>query len=147
MLIGEALTASRSDFTGSGVSLFIGVIISIERQKELSSRNGAYSWVAIVSAKLNTIEGDGFVESIILGIVGTFRFGSERPSMGCSQNEVKIYSCGRKDLIISYQGGPASSCYGIVLRCRRRLHRCDDFTVFRDFPVLHYGNNGEVLRS
>jgi hypothetical protein len=56
----------------------------------LSSRNGAHSWVAIVSAKLNTREGDGFVESIILDIVGTFRYRSGRPSMGCSQNELKI---------------------------------------------------------
>ena len=62
MLIGEALTASGSDFFGSGVSLFIGVIISIERPGGLSSSDGAYSWIAMVSAKLNIIEGDGFVE-------------------------------------------------------------------------------------
>jgi hypothetical protein len=39
------------------------VIFSTDRPRGLSSSDGACSLVVIVSANLNTIEGDGFVEA------------------------------------------------------------------------------------
>ena len=39
-------------------------------------------------------------KSIILGSVGTFSFGSEGPSIGCSRREAKIYNCGKEDLMM-----------------------------------------------